>query len=156
MPDLDPAPENAETMHGHDDEEELAEAYEALEEDRRRQAQLAAAAPISVPVQPIQSEPAVETASEPTPEEPNISGSGESPAQETTDPAPQSGRRVFVIDGKEYPDPDCNLPITGTRSVQAMYRDYFAGQLDNADVGSGTLSVLIGTDRGPPCRSTRT
>ncbi len=30
------------------------------------------------------------------------------------------------------------LPITGTRSVQAMYRDYFPGQLDNVDVSQKT------------------
>src|SRR6266581_4116959 len=30
------------------------------------------------------------------------------------------------------------LPITGTRSVQAMYRDYFPGQLDNVDVAQKT------------------
>jgi hypothetical protein len=57
-------------------------------------------------------------------------------------------RRVFLIDGKEYPDPDSTLPITGTRSEQAMYRDYFPGQLDNADVAQkarpdGTLEVTF-------------
>ncbi len=30
------------------------------------------------------------------------------------------------------------LPITGARSVQAMYRDYFPGQLDNVDVAQKT------------------
>ena len=66
-------------------------------------------------------------------------------------------RRVFVIDNKEYPDPDPDLPITGTRSVQAMYRDYFPGQLDNVDVAQktrddGTVEVTfkrrIGTKGG--------
>ena len=53
-----------------------------------------------------------------------------------------------MIDNKEYPDPDPDLPITGTRSVQAMYRDYFPGQLDNVDVAQktradGTLEVTF-------------
>src|SRR2546425_5903749 len=48
----------------------------------------------------------------------------------------------------QHPDPDPDLPITGTRSVQAMYRDYFPGQLDNADVAQktrpdGTLEVTF-------------
>ena len=38
----------------------------------------------------------------------------------------------------QHPDPDADLPITGTRSVQAMYRDYFPGQLDNVDVAQKT------------------
>jgi PRTRC genetic system protein C len=71
---------------------------------------------------------------------------------------------VFLIDGKEYPDPDPSLPITGTRSVQAMYRDYFPGQLDNADVvqktrQDGTLEVTfkrrIGTKGARGRSSTR-
>ena len=65
-----------------------------------------------------------------------ISGSGVTPVAEP-DARPPS-RRVFLIDGKEYPDPDPDLPITGTRSVQAMYRDYFPGQLDNVDVAQKT------------------
>ena len=61
---------------------------------------------------------------------------------------PTPNRRAFVIDSKEYPDPDPDLPITGTRSVQAMYRDYFPGQLDNVDVvqktrADGTLEVTF-------------
>src|SRR5207244_5731842 len=73
------------------------------------------------------------------------SSSSELTAQ-ALDPAPGVSRRVFLIDGKEYPDPDLALPITGTRSAQAMYRDYFPGQLDNADVAQktrpdGTLEV---------------
>jgi hypothetical protein len=68
-----------------------------------------------------------------------------------------------VIDNKEYPDPDPKLPITGTRSVQAMYRDYFPGQLDNVDVvqkprPDGTLEITfkrrIGT-KGTRLRSSR-
>src|ERR1700674_4008389 len=38
----------------------------------------------------------------------------------------------------QHPDPDADLPITGARSVQAMYRDYFPGQLDNVDVAQKT------------------
>src|SRR5258708_16988159 len=57
----------------------------------------------------------------------------------------------------QHPDPDSDLPITGTRSVQAMYRDYFPGQLDNVDVAQktrddGTVEVTfkrrIGTKGG--------
>jgi hypothetical protein len=62
--------------------------------------------------------------------------SAESPIAERDPRVPS--RRVFVIDNKEYPDPDADLPITGTRSVQAMYRDYFPGQLDNVDVAQKT------------------
>jgi len=70
-----------------------------------------------------------------------------------------------VIDNKEYPDPDPDLPITGTRSVQAMYRDYFPGQLDNVDVvqktrddgtGEVTFKRRIGTKGAPmPTRRRR-
>jgi hypothetical protein len=51
------------------------------------------------------------------------------------------------------------LPITGARSVQAMYRDYFPDQLDNVDVvqktrPDGTLEVTfkrrIGTKGSQP------
>jgi hypothetical protein len=57
----------------------------------------------------------------------------------------------------QHPDPDPELPITGTRSVQALYRDYFPGQLDNVDVtqkarADGTVEVTfkrrIGTKGG--------
>src|SRR5207244_1814579 len=97
-------------------------------------------------------EPALEQ-----PEESEVQSEATGLAEATTDqtssdaataPAGTPGRRVSVIDGKEYPDPDTQLPITGTRSVQAMYRDYFPGQLDNADVvqktrPDGTLEVTF-------------
>jgi hypothetical protein len=90
------------------------------------------------------------------------SRTGRPPSAESTpaEPAAGPGRRVFIIDSKEYPDPDADLPITGARSVQALYRDYFPGQLDNADVvekprPDGTLEVTFkrrvgtkGTSRG--------
>src|ERR1700682_2426027 len=48
----------------------------------------------------------------------------------------------------QHPDPDPELPITGTSSVQALYRDYFPGQLDNVDVtqkarADGTVEVTF-------------
>src|SRR5437879_13779878 len=65
----------------------------------------------------------------------------------------------------QHPEPDVDLPITGTRSVQAMYRDYFPGQLDNVDVAQktrddGTVEVTfkrrIGTKgAGMPTRRQR-
>ena len=64
----------------------------------------------------------------------------------------------------QHPDPDPDLPITGTRSVQAMYRDYFPGQLDNVDVAQktradGTVEVTfkrrIGTKGGRAATSRR-
>ncbi len=146
MPDLDPAPDNTGAAHEHDDEAELAEAYEALDEDRRLQADLAAAQ-ASTPTKPVDSPPATETASDGVLPEDTTAGASELPVQ-AVDPAPGVSRRVFLIDGKEYPDPDSTLPITGRRSVQAMYRDYFPDQLDNADVAQktrpdGTLEVTF-------------
>lgn len=145
-----------------DNEDELSAAYEALDEDRRQQQAVAA--------------PSVEDASTPGTEggagspatdltEPNVAQApdgGTPPAvaeagepTTTGDPpaAPGSSRgvpsrRVFVIDSKEYPDPDQDLPISGPRSVQALYRDYFPDQLNNADVAQktrpdGTLEVTF-------------
>src|SRR5258708_20705888 len=39
---------------------------------------------------------------------------------------------------RQHPDPESALAITGARSVQAMYRDYFRRQLDNVDVAQKT------------------
>jgi hypothetical protein len=175
----------------NDADEDLAAAYEALDVDRRRRdeeralAQHASGAPgINNPtprrespdetgdsteadsidggavleqpeesvVQAETSEISASSANQPT-------ASSESAASAAGTPA----RRVFVIDNKEYPHPDPKLPITGTRSVQAMYRDYFPGQLDNVDVvqkprADGTLEVTfkrrIGT-KGARLRSSR-
>jgi hypothetical protein len=119
MSDVDPASIADAVEDGANDEEDLADAYEALAEDRRHQEIEGAAV--------------------------NVTRSSESPSDEdvaaVANDAPDArvpGRRVFVIDNKEYPDPDADLPITGTRSVQAMYRDYFPGQLDNVDVAQKT------------------
>jgi hypothetical protein len=54
MPDLDPAPDNKGIVHEQDDEAELAQAYEALDEDRRQQADLAAAQ-ASISTKPVDS-----------------------------------------------------------------------------------------------------
>ncbi len=161
MPDADdeltanPAPAS-------DNEDELAAAYEALDQDRRQQQAVAA------PSIEDTSTPATEAgASSPATDltEPNVAqppdGSAPPAAAETGEPTPSelppeattevagvSSRRVFVIDGKEYPDPDQDLPITGPRSVQALYRDYFPDQLNNVDVAQktrpdGTLEVTF-------------
>jgi hypothetical protein len=146
MSDLDLAPDNAGIVHEQEDEAELAAAYEALAEDRRQQAELAAAQ-ASIPMTPVDSPPATEPVADGVPAEDTTSGVSEVPAQ-AVEPMPGVSRRVFLIDGKEYPDPDSSLPITGARSVQAMYRDYFPGQLDNADVvqktrPDGTLEITF-------------
>src|SRR5438128_7005578 len=174
-----------------DSDEEIAATYEALDDDRRRRdeeralAQHPSGAPAinnptprsdspdetgdsaeSAPIdggaaleQPEESEAQPETTEilESSTDQPTAS------SESAASPAGTPARRVFVIDNKEYPDPDPKLPITGTRSVQAMYRDYFPGQLDNVDVvqkprADGTLEVTfkrrIGT-KGVRLRSSR-
>src|SRR5689334_10070712 len=127
-----------------DDAEDLADAYEALEEDRRQQARLTSREPSTVPDPPPDVVTAEGTEAESAPDAAVL------PMEQRGDDrgAPEPARRVFLIDGKEYPDPDASLPITGARSVQSMYRDYFPGQLDNADVlqktrADGTLEVTF-------------
>jgi hypothetical protein len=127
-----------------DDPEDLTDAYEALEEDRRQQAILTSTDPHTAP-DPPENVLTVERAEAESPSE-VVDGPVETPAEKHA--APEPARRVFLIDGKEYPDPDESLPITGARSVQSMYRDYFPGQLDNADVlqktrSDGTLEVTF-------------
>jgi PRTRC genetic system protein C len=164
MPELDPRnddPAAAEHI-GQEDDEDLAAAYEALDEDRRRQAALAEGRPLEGQPGQHETEPgdaSAEGADEPAPAGPTPA-TGESAAPgPPSGAAAAAGRRVFIIDGKEYPDPDADLPIAGPRSVQALYRDYFPGQLDNADVAQktradGTLEVTfkrrIGTKGARP------
>lgn len=149
------------TQDGANDEEDLAAAYEALAEDRRRQEMERTAVPAAGSSEPPSDEEAATVADDaPDNDGPTIDGSApqqvagaedtqtavpalaanQAPAESTVaDPdARAPSRRVFLIDNKEYPDPDPDLPITGTRSVQAMYRDYFPGQLDNVDVAQKT------------------
>jgi hypothetical protein len=154
MPGLDPTRDA-----DQDDDEYLADAYAALDDDQRQKAAESAAETVDVDTsstithadaegQPVQPTTATTTA----PSEPGT------PALDTTaEPSVGPSRRVFLIDNKEYPDPDPELPITGTRSVQALYRDYFPGQLDNVDVtqktrADGTVEVTfkrrIGTKGG--------
>jgi hypothetical protein len=136
-----------------DDPEDLADAYEALEEDRRQRGTLTS-------TDPTVTSPQLEQATSETPEQttPDPPPAEHAEKVQPQQPVASGSRcRVFLIDAKEYPDPDPSLPITGTRSVQAMYRDYFPGQLDNADVlqktrPDGTLEVTfrrrIGTKGG--------
>ena len=166
---------------GANDEEDLAAAYEALAEDRRNQEMEGAVVNVAGSSEPPSDEEVAALAHD-TPESdeppqvaeaedaetgvpplPADQASAESPVAEPDARVPS--RRVFVIDNKEYPDPDPDLPITGTRSVQAMYRDYFPGQLDNVDVAQktrddGTVEVTfkrrIGTKGAPmPTRRRR-
>ena len=114
--------------------EYLADAYEALAEDRRQRADLEGpqhsdavpSRPADIPFVADAGEVAlVDETGDPTAETPS-EDVAEPPAPGHTGPSPANhGRRVFVIDNKDYPDPDPQLPITGTRSVQAKYRDYF-------------------------------
>jgi hypothetical protein len=177
MSDLDPANVVDATQDGANDEEDLAAAYEALAEDRRHQelertdvnaarssepqsdeegASLADQAPDSVEPPQVAGVQDIETGVTALPSD---QATEESPVAEPDTQTPS--RRVFVIDNKEYPDPGPELPITGARSVQAMYRDYFPGQLDNVDVAQktrtdGTVEVTfrrrIGT-KGADVRS---
>ena len=181
MPDVDPASIADAVEDGANDEEDLADAYEALAEDRRHQEMEGAAANVAGSSEPPSDEEVAAVAQdeldsdEPpqvaeaedtetgVPPLPADQASAESPVAEPDPRVPS--RRVFVIDNKEYPDPDPDLPITGTRSVQAMYRDYFPGQLDNVDVAQktrddGTVEVTfkrrIGTKgAGMPTRGRR-
>jgi len=137
--------------------EYLADAYEALADDRRQQqydlvgpqhSSVLEPHPADLPLVADAGEPVVVDETGDPPAETPSETVAESAAPDDAGVPPTGGRRVFVIDGKEYPDPDQNLPIIGARSVQAMYRDYFPGQLDNADVAQktrpdGTLEVTF-------------
>ena len=155
MSDLEHQPID-ELSNQHDDPEEIAAAYEALDEDRRQQAMLAGTTTTATSEE--LEDPAISGAAEQNrPDSPGTANPEEAQPQQ---PATGSGRRVFVIDGREYPDPDTSLPITGTRSVQAMYRDYFPGQLENADVlqktrSDGTLEVTFRRRIGTKGRALR-
>jgi len=125
------------------DDEYLADAYAALDDDQRQQgaesataigaADTSAAADTETEEQTLQP-----TTTTTAPTEPGQQPVETAATDTTAEPSAGPSRRVFLIDGKEYPDPDSDLPITGTRSVQAMYRDYFPGQLDNVDVAQKT------------------
>ncbi len=161
MSDVDPASVVDTTQDGANDEEDLAAAYDALAEDRRHQEMERTAVNAAHSSEPPSDEEVASVADDaPDNDEPTTDGSAPPqiagaentdpgvpllPADQATAESPVAGpdarvpsRRVFVIDNKEYPDPDVDLPITGTRSVQAMYRDYFPGQLDNVDVAQKT------------------
>lgn len=145
------ATESTQDVQDEPDAEDLTDAYEALAEDRRLQQEgEPASTRVSTPPEAAGHEAETNTAEAIG----DLAGDGVSldqPVGEATSPeAPPSGpgRRVFMIDAREYPDPGPELPITGTRSVQAMYRDYFPGQLDNVDVvqktrPDGTLEVTF-------------
>ena len=158
MPELDPTRDADQA-----DEEYLADAYAALDDDQRQKDAASAAETIDVDT----SSAATGTDAEPQTAQPTTATDaptepGQQPAEtsapdHTAEPSAGPARRVFLIDNKEYPDPDPELPITGTRSVQALYRDYFPGQLDNVDVtqktrADGTVEVTfkrrIGTKGG--------
>jgi len=165
MSELDPEHDPSEA-----DEEYLADAYAALDDDQRQQGaesataisamDTSAAADTETEEQTLQ--PTTATTAPTEPGQPPVETDATDP---TAEPSAGPSRRVFLIDGKEYPDPDSDLPITGTRSVQAMYRDYFPGQLDNVDVAQktrddGTVEVTfkrrIGTKGAPmPTRRRR-
>ena len=154
MPELDPrndAPAAAEHV-GQEDEEDLAAAYEALEEDRRQQAALAEGRPLEGQPGQHATEPGDASADgarvQPAPAGPTPATGEVAAPDAPSGAAAAPSRRVFIIDAKEYPDPDADLPISGPRSVQALYRDYFPGQLDDADVAQktradGTLEVTF-------------
>jgi len=150
------------------DEEYLADAYAALDDDQRRQGAESATATSAVDTSAdidTEEQTLQATTTTTAPTEPGQHPVETATTDTTAEPSAGPSRRVFLIDGKEYPDPDSDLPITGTRSVQAMYRDYFPGQLDNVDVAQktrddGTVEVTfkrrIGTKgAGMPTRRRR-
>jgi hypothetical protein len=144
------------------DEEYLADASAALDDDQRQQGAESATAICAVDTRAAADAETEEQTLQPTTTTTAATEPGQQPVETaatdtTAEPSVGPSRRVFLIDGKEYPDPDSDLPITGTRSVQAMYRDYFPGQLDNVDVAQktrddGTVEVTfkrrIGTKGG--------
>jgi hypothetical protein len=148
MPELDPRRDG-----DQDDEEYLADAYAALDDDQHRQDAESAAETSAVDINSAAADTdAVEQTAQPTgatvATDSGVQPAEPAPTDATAEPSAGHSRRVFLIDNKEYPDPDPELPITGTRSVQAMYRDYFPGQLDNVDVvqktrPDGTLEVTF-------------
>jgi hypothetical protein len=150
MAETDPNPTDAAARSPDLEDDGDDAAWEALAEDRRRQKQERAGSPWLDAPEVVPTEPAREVLEVDTPEgveAQTLQPEGTAAAPDPKAP-PTPRRRVFVIDAKEYPDPDPELPITGARSVQAMYRDYFPGQLDNADVvqktrDDGTLEVTF-------------
>ena len=152
------------------DDEYLADAYAALDDDHRQQGAESAAETSDVDISAAAADTDTEeqtlqpTTTTTAPTEPGQQPVETAATDTTAEPSAGPSRRVFLIDGKEYPDPDSDLPITGTRSVQAMYRDYFPGQLDNVDVAQktrddGTVEVTfkrrIGTKGGRAATSRR-
>lgn len=149
MPELDPSRDG-----DQDDEEYLADAYAALDDDQHRQDVESTAETSDVNASSIatdtdtEEQTAQQTTAATVLDEPSVQPAEPTATDATAEPSAGHSRRVFLIDNKEYPDPDPELPITGTRSVQAMYRDYFPGQLDNVDVAQktrpdGTLEVTF-------------
>ena len=151
------------------DDEYLADAYAALDDDQRQQGAESATAISAMDTSAAADTETKEQTLQPTttttaPTEPGQEPVETAATDATAEPSAGPSRRVFLIDGKEYPDPDSDLPITGARSVQAMYRDYFPGQLDNVDVAQktradGTVEVTfkrrIGTKGGRAATSRR-
>ena len=122
MSDVDPASIADAVEDGANDEEDLADAYEALAEDRRHQEMEGAAVNVARSSEspsdedvaavahdaPDSDEPPqvaeAEDAETGVPPLPADQASAESPVAEPDARVPS--RRVFVIDNKEYPDPD--------------------------------------------------
>jgi PRTRC genetic system protein C len=123
-----------------EDDDERA-AWEALEEDRRQQRMESGRRDESDSTTRLQDNGTAGA----TPPEHAAAEAGIPPGDDSPDPppaevaeAPTATRRIFVINSKDLPDPDPKLPVTGPRSVQAVYQDYFPGQLDNVDVQQRT------------------
>ena len=104
-------PEHAvsdESSEEPDDAEDLPDAYEALEQDRRQRARLTSTDPGTVPDPPA--DVVTEERTEPEPPPDAAVTLVETPDDQRV--ASEPARRVFLIEGKEYPDPDASLPIT--------------------------------------------
>ena len=105
------------------DEEYLADAYAALDDGQRRQGAESATATSAVDTSAdidTEEQTLQATTTTTAPTEPGQHPVETAAADTTAEPSAGPSRRVFLIDGKEYPDPDSDLPITGTRSVQAV------------------------------------
>ena len=96
------------------DEEYLADAYAALDDDQRQQGAESATAISAVDTSAAADTETEEQTLQPTttttaPIEPGQQPVETAATDTTAEPSAGPSRRVFLIDGKEYPDPDSDV-----------------------------------------------